>query len=474
MTRQIEKDILISSDVSIPPRAEFFIKIGNRQERNTMFDIKEIKAVVQQIAEARHLPESALWEALEIAFATAYKREYGKSDQIIRCRINQETGESNFFQVKQVLDKAHVLPEDEAPKEEGEERVRFNPERHMMVDDAQLVRQGVTQGEEILFPLESKTDFGRIAAQSARQAITQKIHEAEREAAMTEFQGKEGKLVHGQVQRIERGNVFIDLGRTVAILPFSEQIRGERFNQGDTVRAFVQSINTERRSGGFVRLSRSDERFVIRLFETEVPELTEGVLEIKAIARDPGTRTKIAVESKSSSVDPVGAFVGQRGVRVMTVKSELNGEQIDIINWPSNITEFIGEALLPAEVMGVEINEKEKRALVKTSDDQIPVAIGRGGQNLKLASKLTDWEIVITDPNGTEIAQSTPEGEITIFKRDDHEREKGDDKNVEIVESNERAEEKEKVDSKDNEHTEKEEAGNEKQASETESENKTT
>ena len=384
-----------------------------------MFDIKEITAVVQQIAEARHLPEDALWEALETAFATAYKREYGKSDQIIRCRINQENGEASFFQVKQVLDEEHILPEDEAPKEEGEERLRFNPERHMMVDDAQLVRQGVKQGEEILFPLEAKTDFGRIAAQSARQAITQKIHEAERDAAVEEFQGKEGKLVHGQVQRVERGNVFVDLGRTVAILPFSEQIRGERFNQGDTIRAFVQSINTERRSGGFVRLSRADEKFVVRLFETEVPELTEGTLEIKAIARDPGVRTKIAVESKSPSVDPVGAFVGQRGVRVMTVKSELNGEQIDIINWPSDISEFIGEALLPAEVMGVEINEETKRALVKTSDDQIPVAIGRGGQNLKLASKLTDWEIVITDPSGTEVAQSTVEGEITIFKREE-------------------------------------------------------
>ena len=414
-----------------------------------MFDIKEIKTVVQQIAEARHLPEDALWEALEIAFATAYKREYGKSDQIIRCRINQESGESNFFQVKQVLDEEHILPEDETPKEEDEERVRFNPERHMMVDDAQLVRQGVTQGEEILFPLESKTDFGRIAAQSARQAITQKIHEAEREAAMTEFQGKEGKLVHGQVQRIERGNVFIDLGRTVAILPFSEQIRGERFNQGDTVRAFVQSINTERRSGGFVRLSRSDERFVIRLFETEVPELTEGLLEIKAIARDPGVRTKIAVESKSPSVDPVGAFVGQRGVRVMTVKSELNGEQIDIINWPSNIAEFVGEALLPAEVMGVDINEEEKKAFVKTSDDQIPVAIGRGGQNLKLASKLTDWEIVITDPNSTEIAQSTQEGEITIFKRENQEQKKEYNEDEKAVEGNKKTESEKVADKKD-------------------------
>ena len=198
-----------------------------------------------------------------------------------------------------MLDEAHILPEDEAPKEEGEERIRFNPERHMMVADAQLVRQGVTQGEEILFPLEAKNRFRQNSSTISSSGDNTKIHEAERDAAMAEFQGKEGKLVHGQVQRIERGNVFVDLGRTVAILPFSEQIRGERFNQGDTIRAFVQSINTERRSGGFVRLSRADDKFVIRLFETEVPELTEGALEIKAIARDPGVRTKIAVRAKT-------------------------------------------------------------------------------------------------------------------------------------------------------------------------------
>lgn len=394
-----------------------------------IFDIKEIKGVVQQIAEARNLSEEVLWSALEIAFATAYKREYGKTDQIIRCKINRETGEPSFFQAKQVLDEGHVLPPEEDPKEEGEERVRFNPERHMMIDDAQLVRQGVTQGEEILFPLEKKTDFGRIAAQSARQAITQKIHEAERTAAIDEFKGKEGTLVHGQVQRIERGNVYIDLGRTVAILPYSEKMFNERFNQGDTVRAYVQSINTERRSGGFVRLSRSDNRFVVKLFETEVPELAEGVLEIKAIARDPGVRTKVAVESKSSSVDPIGAFVGQRGVRIMTVKSELNGEQIDIVNWSSDIAEFVEEALLPAEAMKVEIDRPNERALVKTDENQIPIMIGRGGQNLKLAAKLTNWNIIITDPGGTEIAKVDKEGEITILKRDSkRDRKRDDDK----------------------------------------------
>ncbi len=384
-----------------------------------MFDIKEIKNVVQQIAETRQLSEDALWSAIEAAFAAAYKREYAKNDQIIRARINRENGEFNFFQVKQVLDESQILPEDEQSEDEEETRVRFNPERHMMVDDAQLVRQGIKAGEEILFPLEVKTDFGRIAAQSARQAVTQKIHEAEREAAMSEFEGKEHTLVHGQVQRIERGNVFVDLGRTVAILPFSEQIRNERFKQGDTIRTYIQSIDTTRRSGGFVRLSRSVPEFVVKLFEMEVPELMDGVLEIKAIARDPGVRTKIAVETKDPSVDPVGSFVGQRGVRVMTVKSELGGEQIDIINWSENVNEFIGESLLPAEVMGVTVDNNAQRALVRVTDEQIPIAIGRGGQNIRLAAQLTKWTVVIVDSSEIEVAQANPEGEINIIKKDD-------------------------------------------------------
>ena len=383
-----------------------------------MIDIKEIKTAVQQIAETRQLSEESLWSAIEIAFATAYKREYGKIDQVIRARVNKDSGEINFSQVKQVVEEDNLLGEDEMPKEEDETRVRFNPERHIMINDAQLVRQGVTANDEISFPLEVKTEFGRIAAQSARQAVTQKIHEAEKDAAISEFQGKEGTLVHGQVQRIERGNVFVDLGRTVAILPFSEQIRGERFKQGDTIRVYIQSIDTTRRSGGFVRLSRANTQFVVRLFEMEVPELAEGVLEVKAIARDPGIRTKIAVESKDSSVDPVGAFVGQRGMRVMTVKSELGGEQVDIINWSENAEEFVAESLLPAEVMKVTIDKEGNVARVKTNEEQIPVVIGRGGQNLKLAAQLTGLEIVILNENEEEVARVDTYNNISITKKE--------------------------------------------------------
>ena len=383
-----------------------------------MFNIKEIKPVIQQISEARQLSEDALWEAVESAFAAAYKREYAKTDQIIRTRINRETGEFSFFQAKQVLSDEMILPEDEQPNPEEETRVRFNPERHITLEDARLVRHGITAGEELLFPLETRTDFGRIAAQSARQAITQKIHEAERASAISEFQGKEHTLVHGRVQRIDRRNVFIDLGKTVALLPFPEQIRGERFRQGDTIRAFVKSVDVNRRSDGFVMLSRSDPRFVVSLFKVEVPELVEGTLEVKAVARDAGVRTKIAVTSNDPSVDPVGSFVGQRGMRVMTVKNELGGEQVDIIHWSESDSEFVGESLLPAEVLEVVLTEENTVAMVKASDEQIPIAIGRGGQNLKLASILCGKKIVIINMDGVEIAEAYPDGQLTILNQD--------------------------------------------------------
>ena len=379
-----------------------------------LFDIKEIKNVIQQIAESRQLSEDSLWAAIESAFAAAYKREYCKSDQIVRARINKDTGETSFFQIKLVLDDSGILPEDEDPVED-ETRIRFNPERHMLVKDAQLVRQGAEAGEEMIFELEEKGDFSRIAAQSARQAVTQKIHEAERDAAMSEFEGKEGTLVVGQVQRIERGNIYVDLGRTVAILPFEEQIRGERFRQGENIRAYVLSIDTSRRSGGFVKLSRAHPQFVVSLFALEVPELIDGVIEVKAVSREPGMRTKIAAISNDESIDPIGSFIGQRGVRVMSVKSELGGEQIDIIHYSENIDDFVGEALLPAEVFDVSVGSDDVM-IVKVNDDQIPIAIGRGGQNLRLAAELTGRTIELYSTSGEKSARCEPNGEIEVWK----------------------------------------------------------
>ena len=295
-----------------------------------------------------------------------------------------------------------------------------------MIQDAQLVRQGVEAGEDIMFPLEAKTDFSRIATQSARQAVEQKIREAERQAVVTEFEGKEHTLVHGHVQRVERGNIYVDLGRTFAVLPFAEQIRGERFRQGDPIRAYVHSIDITRRTTGFVRLSRACPEFVVKLFEAEVPELTDGVLKVKAIAREAGTRTKIAIESTDPSVDPVGSLVGQRGMRVMTVRSEIGSEQIDIISWTDSVTDFITEVLLPAEVVETTIDEETGNALVRVTDEQVPVAIGRNGQNLRLASKIAGRVIVLIDSSGDEIAKAHPDGTMDILKQREVEEEKRD------------------------------------------------
>ena len=417
-----------------------------------MFDLKEIKAVVQQISETRQLSEDILWSAIEAAFAAAYKREYAKSDQVIRARINRETGKSEFFQVKQVLNQEGIIPEGELSEgDDTDTRVRFNPERHIMIQDAQLVRQGVEAGEDIMFPLEVKTDFSRIAAQSARQAVIQKINEAERQAVVTEFEGKEHTLVHGHVQRVERGNIYVDLGRTLAVLPFAEQIRGERFRQGDQIRAYVHSIDTTRKTTGFVRLSRACPEFVVKLFESEVPELTDGVLEVKAVAREAGTRTKIAIKSSDPSVDPVGSLVGQRGMRVMTVRSEIGSEQIDIISWTDNITDFITEVLLPAEVVESSIDEKSGTASVRVTNEQIPVAIGRNNQNVRLAAKIADRIIVLIDSNEDEIAKAYPDGTVDILKQKEVEKdveERVEERDAEQVEK-ESAEQVEESEQKD-------------------------
>ena len=377
-------------------------------------DLKKLNTALEEVAETRQLPKQDLIEAFEIALAAAYRKEYGKDDQKIKARFNTDNGEITFFQVKKVVEDKDILGDDE-PSTEEDDRVRFNSERHIHVEDAKRVQMGIEAGEDILFPLENKVDFGRIAAQAAKSAITQKLNEVEREAVIVDFEGKEGTIVSGTIQRIERGNYYIDLGRTVAILPFSEQIKGERFRQGERIRAYVSEIDSSRRKiGGFIKLSRSDPRFVVKLFEQEVIEMTNGSVKVEKIARESGVRSKIAVSSSDPTIDPVGALVGQRGVRVLTVKSELGEEQIDIIEYFSSIKEFASEALLPAEVVDVEV--KDNVVYAKLSEDQIPVAIGRGGQNIKLASKLIDTKIYIVNMDGEEIACASPDSQIEILK----------------------------------------------------------
>lgn len=373
-----------------------------------MFDLKGINLVVEQLAEERGIPKERMLEAVEGALATAYKKEYGKRGQIVRAHFNTETGDVDFYQVKTIITPDTVRMDEEAEYDEEDDRPFYNEEQHLFLEDAQRIKRGAEVGEEIVFPLEKKTDFGRIAAQTAKQVIMQKIREAERSSVMEEFGGKEGDIVSGVVQRMERGNLYVDLGRATGIMPYHEQIPGERFRPGERIRAYLFSVEEGQR-GVFLRLSRSHPEFLKKLFEMEVPELGSGVIEIKAIAREAGSRSKLAVVTEDDRIDPVGALVGQRGVRVSTVTSELGGERIDVIEYSEEQEEFIEDALSPAEVLSVDLNQEEKKATVEVTDDQQSLAIGRGGQNVRLAAKLTGWAIDIKSAQGEELAETDGE-----------------------------------------------------------------
>lgn len=374
-----------------------------------MFDIKVIHTVLAQLEEERGIPKEKTLEAIELALATAYKKEYGKRGQIIRASFDINSGKTDFFQVKVAVDKDSVILDDEEEIKEDDERVRFNPEHHILLEDAQKIRRDVKVDDEIVFPLESKDDFGRIAAQTAKQVIIQKIREAEKVSVFGDFGEKEGTIVTGTVQRIERGNIFIDMGRASAVLPYEEQIPGERYKQGEKIRAYLTKVEETPR-GVFLRLSRSHPKFLEELFKNEVPEISEGTVEIKAVAREAGSRSKIAVFSET--LDPIGAMVGQRGVRVSTVMSELGGEKIDIIEWSEDANTFVSDALSPAKVEHINIDLETNTATVEVLEDKLSLAIGKNGQNVRLAAKLTGFRIDIKAIKGAESKEEAMEEQV--------------------------------------------------------------
>ena len=375
-------------------------------------DLKALIQGVNQITEDKKIEAKKVFEAIEGALAAAYKKEYMTRGAVVRATLDPETGDLSFRQVKEVHDETTVRVVDSEAEEEGEPREvatkeegeaplpRYNEERHVMVKDAQKLKKGAKAGEEIELPLETHTDFGRIAAQTAKQVIIQKIREAERDSIVSEFKNKEGQVVSGIVQRFERGNVYVDLGRAVGVMFPNESIPGEYYKNGERLRFYILAVQTEGRSPGIV-LSRAHPKFVSKLFELEVPEIADKVVEIKAIAREPGSRTKMAVYSNVEGVDPVGSCVGQRGTRVMAVNSELGQEKLDIIEWSEDPAKFIANALSPAKAKAVEVlPRREARVLV--ADDQLSLAIGKGGQNVRLGAKLTGWKIDVR-------SQSKPE-----------------------------------------------------------------
>ncbi len=371
-----------------------------------MLDLKTMKSALEQLEVERKIPREKIIDAIEQALAAAYKKDYGKKGQIVRAKIDIETGVMEFYQIKIAVDDTLVRMTSEEDEEEeiseDDDRVRFNEEHHILIEDAKKIKSDAKPGDELIFPLENKDDYGRIAAQTAKQVIIQKIREAERGAIIDEYGTKEGEIINGFVSKVERGIVYIDFNRATGIILPEEQIPGEFYRRGDRIRAYLYSVEETPR-GVNLKLSRTHPELIEGLFAMEAPEIASGVVEIKSIAREAGSRSKIAVFSNDEHVDPVGSCVGQKGVRVTTVMSELNGEKIDIIPWSPDSATYIASSISPASALNIEVNENEHKAVIEVANDQLSLAIGKGGQNVRLAAKLTGWRI---DIKSAELSES--------------------------------------------------------------------
>ncbi|OQA70394.1 MAG: hypothetical protein BWY34_00569 [Parcubacteria group bacterium ADurb.Bin247] len=363
-------------------------------------DLKNFTSAITQLAEEKDIPKKKVLEIVEVAIASAYKKEYGEKGQIIKATMDAKTGELSFCQSKLVVDESMILTEEEIEelkqgkgnkKEEDIKKVKFNPERHLLIEDAKKIKADVMLGEEIEIPLPTQTSFGRIAAQTAKQVILQKIKEVERESVLDEYKNKQGEIVSGSVQRVEGFNVFVDLGKTLGTLPKDEQNPRESYRIGQRIKCYVLRVD-ETSKGPVIVLSRTNPNLIVKLFELEAPEVSSGSVQIKAISREPGSRSKIAVYSKAEEIDPIGSVVGQKGTRVTAVISEVNGEKIDVIEYSEDPSKFIANALSPAKVLEVDLTD-DGRAVVTVPEDQLSLAIGKDGQNVRLAAKLTGWKI---------------------------------------------------------------------------------
>ncbi len=403
---------------------------SNKEKKDKGIDLKSFTAAIAQISEERGISFDKVIETIEMAIAAAYKKEYGKKGQVIKCKIDPVSGQTKFWKVLQVVDQSMIYSEQEIEKMKEQQKrnsaaaindastneedvrdkkVRFSSEKHIMIDEARRIKPDIKPGQELEITLEFQEDYGRIAAQTAKQVILQKIKETERETIFQEYKSKEGEIVSGIVQRIEGKNVYLDIGKTIGVLTKEEQIPGEFYRPGQRLKVYILKVENALK-GPLVFLSRAYPKLISKLFELEAPEISAGTVEIHSIAREPGSRTKIAVESKAEGVDPIGAAVGQRGTRVQAVINELGGEKIDIIEWQKDPEKYIANSLSPAKVLEVKIMPKNK-ALVIVPEDQLSLAIGKDGQNVRLAAKLTGWKIDVRSPEAKEEKEQeeTPE-----------------------------------------------------------------
>ncbi len=349
-----------------------------------------IVAAIEQIAQEKNLPKEEVLKALEKALATAYRKDFGEPFQNIVVEFDPETAKINVFDEKTVVED---IPKEKDEKDKEEKR-RFNPKTEIQISSAKKIKKGIKVGEILRQKLPSPSGFGRIAAQTAKQVVIQKLRESEREKIYNTYKEQEGKVLDGVIQRKEHSHFLVDLGDTLGILPFQEQVKTERYFPDQKLKFYVVSVEMGSR-GPEIILSRRHPSIVKEIFKLEIPEIMEGKVKIKSISRQPGERSKVAVFSKEKDIDPIGAAIGQRGVRVQTIISELGGEKIDIVEYSDDPEKFIVNALSPAKISSVTLKKKEKIAKVKVKPDQLSLVIGKQGQNVRLASCLTGWKIEI-------------------------------------------------------------------------------
>ncbi|KKP89130.1 MAG: NusA antitermination factor [Berkelbacteria bacterium GW2011_GWA2_35_9] len=381
--------------------------------------ISQFMAAINQIVDEKGIDKKVVIEALESAIGAAYRKDYGKPRQMIKAIINQDSGEFEIVRIFEVI-------EDDIEVE--------NEEAQIFLKDAKKKKKSIKVGDEITEKLPYHDEFGRIAAQTAKQVIIQRLREAERDIVLEEFKQKEGELVSATIQQIEGKNIIINLGKTNGLMPGSEQIPGEYYRIGQRMRVLVKNVEDTVR-GPKIILSRSDEKFVIELFKLEVPEVQSEAIEIKAIAREAGSRTKIAVATNEASLDPVGSCVGQKGARIQAILAEIGQEKIDIILWDDDPKNLIVNSMSPAEIEKVKLSKKEKRATVIVPEDQLSLAIGKNGQNVRLASRISGFEIDI--PKGDKLFKKSDAPKDQKFETDNNKTDASSDdlnKNEELIE----------------------------------------
>lgn len=388
--------------------------------------MSEITKAIQALCDEKSLSFESVMETIEAALAAAYRKDFGNKQQNIKVKFDAETGDMQAWDIKTVVEdiaedvllkgQEDLTARREKAREENRELTEeeiadlphFNPKTELMISEAKKINKKAKIGDVLEIVLEIPHAFGRMAAQTAKQVIIQKLREAERGMMFDDYKKQEGQITVGTIQRVEGRKILVDLGKLTGVLPTDQQVDREFYRPGSRMKFYVAAVNLTAR-GPEVLLSRNHPNMVREIFKNEIPEIGDGVIEIKGIARDAGYRSKVAVWTADESIDPIGSCIGQRGGRINTIIEELGGEKIDVIQYSDDVNEYIAHALSPAKVVRTELNETDKRATVFVAPEQFSLAIGRSGQNVRLASELSGWNIDVQQEGGAPVVEKTEE-----------------------------------------------------------------